>query len=100
MYPARTSSLWLGSSASAGSSRRVRRNRVDMRRAGVDTGSPLVGALQARAGSTGQREDIGTRLTPSRQFPPGLHQDGGEAPDLREPDSRVGGPRRGVEVID
>src|SRR5665647_3872003 len=31
MYPARTRSLWLGSSASAGSSRRVRTNRVDIR---------------------------------------------------------------------
>ena len=31
MYPARTSSRWLGTSASAGSSRRVRRNRVDIR---------------------------------------------------------------------
>src|SRR3954452_1231484 len=31
MYPARTSSLWLGTSASAGSSRRVRRNRDDIR---------------------------------------------------------------------
>src|SRR5690349_7998355 len=31
MYPARTRSLWLGTSASAGSSRRVRRNRDDIR---------------------------------------------------------------------
>ena len=31
MYPARTSSLWLVTSASAGSSRRVRTNSVDMR---------------------------------------------------------------------
>src|SRR5262245_45658327 len=31
MYPARTSSLWLGTSASAGSSRRVRRNSLDIR---------------------------------------------------------------------
>src|SRR5947208_16527916 len=31
MYPARTNSLWLGTSASAGSSRRVRRNRDDIR---------------------------------------------------------------------
>src|SRR5690349_21240457 len=30
-YPARTSSLWLGTSASAGSSRRVRRNNSDIR---------------------------------------------------------------------
>src|SRR6478609_10758835 len=30
-YPARISSLWLGTSASAGSSRRVRRNNSDMR---------------------------------------------------------------------
>src|SRR6478752_10268655 len=30
-YPARTSSRWLGTSASAGSSRRVRRNSVDKR---------------------------------------------------------------------
>src|SRR6478735_391154 len=33
MYPARTSSWWLGTSASAGFSRRVRRNRDDMRMA-------------------------------------------------------------------
>ena len=32
MYPARTSSLWLGTSASAGSSRSVRTNRLDIRR--------------------------------------------------------------------
>src|SRR3954453_5950851 len=32
MYPARTSSRWLGTSASAGSSRRVRTNRLDIRR--------------------------------------------------------------------
>src|SRR3954462_14444856 len=34
MYPARTSSLWEATSASAGSSRRVRRNSVDMRSMG------------------------------------------------------------------
>src|SRR3954471_8555747 len=39
MYPARTSSRWLGTSASAGSSRRVRRNRVDIRNSTV----PIVG---------------------------------------------------------
>src|SRR3982751_4970787 len=31
MYPARTSNRWLRTSASAGSSRRVRTNKVDMR---------------------------------------------------------------------
>ncbi len=31
MYPARISSLWLATSASAGSSRRVRRNSSDIR---------------------------------------------------------------------
>ena len=35
MYPARTSSWWLGTSASAGFSRRVRRNREDIRMATI-----------------------------------------------------------------
>src|SRR5450759_4762430 len=107
MYPARTNSRWLGSSASAGSSRRVRRNRVDMRRAGVDTGSPLVrvttgpgtGAPDTVRISAGGRRThancLNVMLLPHRS-----HQDRGEAPDIGEPDPRIGGPGRRVEVID
>src|SRR5829696_3836589 len=58
MYPPRATSRWLGTSASAGSSRRVRRNRVDIRNS---TG----GVSQARravspAGPEETRSIVGT----------------------------------------
>jgi hypothetical protein len=56
MYPARTSSWWLGTSASAGSSRRVRTNRfdIDVINAGelLDQAAPQRAAL-ARVSLTG-----------------------------------------------
>ena len=45
-YPARTKSRWLGTSASAGSSRNVRRKRVDIRN---NTQGSLVGWTQHEA---------------------------------------------------
>src|SRR3954464_12584129 len=50
MYPPRTSSRWLGTSASAGSSRRVRRNKVDMR---STTDLQVVEASAYRRGTSG-----------------------------------------------
>src|SRR6185312_12034557 len=47
-YPARTSNRWLGTSASAGSSRRVRRNSVDKR---VITAGLLGSALHVQTGA-------------------------------------------------
>src|SRR3954447_4631444 len=46
IYPARTSKRWLGTSASAGSSRNVRRNRLDIRR--IIWGSPRKREQSAR----------------------------------------------------
>src|SRR5512138_1915614 len=102
MYPARTSRRWLGTSASAGSSRRVRRNRVDIR---SSTATPRVGTgpEDIRRSGTGSRRFSSSGSSPQRGAHHGVRPGGRREPEtgqqVREAHSPVEAARGGLAVI-
>src|SRR6185312_2662118 len=96
--PARTSSLWLGTSASAGSSRRVRRNSDDMR----EITAGLLGGGDGRTDTRGYPPErrASNALTDPARMEGGSEQNRGEFGDLAEAHPVVGRARRGVEIVD
>src|SRR5450759_3513266 len=91
MYPARTRSRWLATSASTGSSRRVRTNKVDIR-------SSMGPAYRDREGS--RSSSHGPQVAGRRHESSPLEEHRREGPDLAEPDGLVRGEGAQVVAVD